>query len=139
MQWLPSACIDRLTSIRQGSDLWLCQRLQAAKAQESAFVPEVEEDDDMPAAAPDQAQVPSMPDQAAGRVQPDTGPPAPAPLPATSVAAGGGPAGGTETAPEPPQPAAEASTLHRLAAESASAGSFGLQVFMPPIWLWPHL
>ena len=92
-------------------------------------MPEVEEDEDMPE-APDQARDPSAPDQAAGSVQSEAHQPsgAPAPAPPPDAPAAGDPPRGTENAAEQPQPAAEASTLHRLAAESPSAGNFGLEV-----------
>jgi hypothetical protein len=87
----------------------------------------------MPAAAPGQALTPCAPDQAAtGSIQSDAhspaGAPAPAPPQDAAVARGDLPVNAAEQA----QPAAEASTLHRLAPESASAGGFGLQVCTLP-------
>lgn len=93
----------------------------------------------MPAAVPEQALTPSAPDQAAtGSIQSDAHPPDGAPAPAppqdAAVAAGDLPVSAAGQA----QPAAEASTLHRLAPESASAGGFGLQVCTLPSILYFH-
>ena len=93
----------------------------------------------MPAAAPGQALTPSAPDQAAtGSIQSNAHPPAgalaPAPPQGAVVAGGDRPVIAAEQA----QPAAEASTLHRLAPESASAGGFGLQVCTLPSILYYH-
>ncbi|CAL8465521.1 g5057 [Coccomyxa elongata] len=104
----------------------------AAKAQEAAFVPEVEEDEDMPQAAePAPAQAtngtPAQREQRAAT--PSLAQPA-------DVALAAGPA--AEHALEPnqamaqPSPKEDVSSLHRLAPEAPDSGSFGLQVRKRP-------
>lgn len=127
---------SRLHQSLQGDDCWV----QAVTAQEQAFVPEVEEDEEMPEAAA--AATSSAPDQArdtsassAGQ-QPTAGA---QPGPSPGVAAGGPGApdqaageSWPDQATEESQPKPEGSSLHRLAAEDPGVGSFGLEVRKRP-------
>lgn len=105
-----------------------CYCWQAAKAHEAVFVPEVEEDEDMPQAA-EPAPVQATNGTISQREQRDAAPVLAQPAHAAAAA---GPA--AEHAPEPiqamaqPPPKEEPSSLHRLAPEAPDSGSFGLQV-----------
>ncbi len=123
--WNPQCAVEKIVSAEH---CLVCCYWRAAKAHEAAFVPEVEEDEDMPQAAePAPVQVANG---TTAKSEQRAGPPNLA-QPAHAAAAAG-PAAAHVPEPEQalaqPPPKEEPSSLHRLAPEAPDSGNFGLQV-----------